>query len=286
MVDGRYRSFFVNDAFKGDNGAPVLALDGSLAGIVSDSNVLSITDLNDDLQDLLDAATGVISPEEEAQNKGWLGVMLQAVNKDYAKAHDLPRSGIWVTHAVSTGPAAKSGMRTGDLIVALNGAPLRLSGSRAQSYFLQSLRPRVGKEFEITVVRDGKEIECKGTFEKSPEDKKMRARDIGIEVKTITEVDAFSQNLFSTEGVLVTDVEPGSAAATSSTFRSGLLRNGDVILELDGKPTPSLDEFKKVLDGVRRKKPAVLLVYFQRGRYNGYAGLNLKIGDNGNGGAH
>ena len=114
----------------------------------------------------------------------------------------------------------------------------------------------------------------------------MRARDIGIEVKTITEVDAFSQNLFSTEGVLVTDVEPGSAAATSSTFRSGLLRNGDVILELDGKPTPSLDEFKKVLDGVRRKKPAVLLVYFQRGRYNGYAGLNLKIGDNGNGGAH
>ena len=128
VVDGRYRSFFVNDAFKGDNGAPVLALDGSLAGIVSDSNVLSITDLNDDLQDLLDAATGVISPEEEAQNKGWLGVMLQAVNKDYAKAHDLPRSGIWVTHAVSTGPAAKSGMRTGDLIVALNGAPLRLSG--------------------------------------------------------------------------------------------------------------------------------------------------------------
>ncbi len=286
VVDGRYRSFFVNKVFKNENGAPVVALDGSLAGIVSGGNVLSITDLNEDLQDFLDAATGVISPEDEVRNKGWLGVMLQAVNKDYAKAHELPRSGIWVTHSVSTGPAAKAGIRTGDLIIALNGNPLRLSGARAQSYFLQSLRPRVGCEFAITVVRDGKEIACKGVFEKVPEAEKLRSRDIGVEVKVITEVDSFSRNLFSSNGVLVTDVEPGSAAATSSTFRSGLLRKGDVILELDGKPTPNLDEFKKVLDAVRRKKPDVLLVYFQRGRYNGYAGLNLKIGDNGNGGAH
>lgn len=286
VVNGRYRSFFVNESFKRDSGAPVVAMDGSLAGIVSDGNVLSITDLNVDLQEFLDAATGVISPEEEAHNKGWLGVMLRAVNKGYAKEHELPRSGIWVTHAVSTGPAAKAGIRTGDLIVALNGSPLRLSGSRAQSYFRQSLRPRVGRKFEITVVRDGRDIICKGTFEKAPEDKKLRARDIGIEVKAITEVDSFTRNLFSSDGVLVTDVEPGSAAATSSTFRRGLLRKGDVILELDGKPTPNLDEFKKILDEVRRKKPDVLLVYFQRGRYNGYAGLNLKIGDNGNGGAH
>jgi S1-C subfamily serine protease len=85
--------------------------------------------------------------------------------------------------------------------------------------------------------------------------------------------------------VLVTEVEAGSAAATSSTFRSGLLRNDDVILEVDGVPTPSLDEFKRVLDEVRSRKPSVLLVYFQRGRYNGYAGLNLKIGDNAGGGA-
>lgn len=286
VVDGRYRSFFVNDAFKNDNGAPVVALDGSLVGITADDNVLSITDLNEDLQDFLNTATGVTSPEDEARSRGWLGVMLQAVNKDYAKEHELPRSGIWVTHAVSNGPAAKAGIRTGDLIIALNGSPIRLSGARAQSYFLQSLRPQVGREFEITVVRNGKNIVCRGTFEKAPEDKKLRARDIGVEVKSITEVDAFSQNLFSSEGVLVTDVEPGSAAATSSTFRSGLLRKGDVILELDGKPTPTLDEFKKVLDELRRAKPDVLLVYYQRGRYTGYAGLNLKIGDNGNGGAH
>ena len=212
--------------------------------------------------------------------------MLQAINKDYAKAHNLPRSGIWVTHAVSEGPADKAGIRTGDLIIELNGSPLRLSGARVQSYFLQSLRPQVGRNFEITVIRHGKKIVCKGTFEKAPEDKKLRARDIGIEVKSITEMDVFAQNLFSSEGVLVTDVEPGSAAATSSTFRSGLLRKGDVVLELDGKPTPTLDEFKKVLDEVRSRKPDVLLVYYQRGRYNGYAGLNLKIGDNGNGGAH
>ena len=283
-VAARYRSFDVNDVFKKSNGAPVVAMNGSLAGIVSGGDVLSITDLNEDLQDFFNDATGVTSPEEEARRKGWLGIMMQPVNKDYAKAHNLPRSGLWVTHAVSDAPAAKAGIRTGDLIKALNGSPLRLSGVRAQSYFLQSLRPRVGKEFEITVVRNGREIACKGVFEKEPEDEKLRARDIGVEVKSITEIDRFSANLFTSQGVLVTDVEPGSAAATSSTFRSGLLRNNDVILEIDGKPTPDLDAFRKVLDEVRRRKPDVLLVYFQRGRYNGYAGLNLKIGDNGNGG--
>lgn len=187
---------------------------------------------------------------------------------------------------MSTAPAFKAGIRTGDLIIALNGNPLRLSGVRAQSYFLQSLRPRVGAKFEITVVRYGREIVCAGKFAKLPEDDKLRANDIGVEVKAITEIDSFALNLFATNGVLVTDVEPGSAAATSSTFRSGLLRKGDVILELDGRPTPDLAEFRRVLDSVRSRKPDVLLVYFQRGRSNGYAGLNLKIGDNKNGGAH
>ncbi len=284
VVAARYRTFDVNGAYKSDAGAPVVDMDGALVGFAASDNIVSITDMHEDLLDFFNEASGVTSPDEAARRKGWLGIMMQPVNKNYARKHGLPRSGLWVTHAISNAPAIKAGIRTGDLIVGLNGEPLRLSGARAQSYFLQSLRPRAEREFEITVLRDGRSVVCKGVFEKQPEEEKFRARDIGIEVKAITDIDRFARNLFTAEGVLVTEVEAGSAAATSSTFRSGLLRNDDVILEVDGRPTPTLDEFKRVLGEVRSRRPDVLLVYFQRGRYNGYAGLNLKIGDNAGGG--
>jgi serine protease Do len=280
----RYRIFDVNDAFKKESLAPVMTMKGVLAGFAVNGNVIAASDLRTDLLDFFNEAAGVIAPEEAARRKGWLGVITQPVNKNYARAHGLPRAALWVTHAVNNSPAFKAGIRSGDLITALNGEPLRLSGARAQSYFLQLLRPRVGRDFEITIRRDTEVITCKGVFAKKPEDEKFRARDIGIEVKTITEPDYFSHKLLTLEGVLVTDVEPGSAAATSSTFRSGLLRENDVILEMDGQPTPTLDDFKRVIDDVRKRELKVLLIYFQRGSYGGYAGLNLRIGDGAGGG--
>ncbi len=280
-IAGRYREFDTDNLSNEERGAPVVDLNGALVGFADRGNVISITDLNEDLQDFLDQATGVTSPEEEALRKGWLGVMLMAVNKEYAQAHDLPRSGLWVTHVVSAGAGAAAGIQVGDLIIALNGQPLQLSGQRALSYFMKALRPRVGCDFEVTVIRDAQEVVCRGVFAKVPEDEKLRARDIGIEVKSITESDVFEKNLFTAAGVLVTDVEGGSPAATSSTFRSGLLRANDVILEIAGQPTPNLKEFGRVLDDVRREKPEVLLVFYQRGLVTGYAGLNLKIGENG-----
>ena len=284
-IEGRYRRFYISPASSLNRGAPVIDLEGSLVGFIAGSDVLSLNDFNDDLQAFLDDATGVTSPEEEARRKGRMGVMLRAINKEFAKAHDLPKSGLWVTHVISDGPAFAAGVRGGDLIVALNGSPLKLSGQRAHSYFMKSLRPQVGREFAVTVIRDGKKVSCKGTFDKVPEDEKLRAKDIGIEVKSITESDIFAKNLFTSQGVLVTDVERGSPAATSSSFRSGLLMKNDVILEIAGRSTPNLDAFMRVLDDVRKDKPNVLLVYYRRGQVTGYAGLNLKIGENGKGGS-
>ena len=284
-VDGRYRKFYISPVSRLEQGAPVIDLEGALVGFKVGGYVLSIKDSNNDLQAFLDDATGVTSPEEEARRKGRMGVMLRVINKDFAKAHDLPKSGLWVTHVVSDGPASAAGVQRGDLIVALNGDPLKLSGQRAHNYFMKSLRPQVGREFDVTVIRDDKKVSCKGVFDKVPEDEKLRAKDIGIEVKSITESDIFAKNLFTSQGVLVTDVERGSPAATSSSFRSGLLMKNDVILEIAGRSTPNLDAFMRVLDDVRKDKPDVLLVYYRRGQVTGYAGLNLKIGENGKGGS-
>jgi hypothetical protein len=52
---------------------------------------------------------------------------------------------------------------------------------------------------------------------------------------------------------------------------------------LDGKPTPTLEAFSKVLDTIRHDHPPVVLVKYARGMLTGYAGLNLAIGEKNNG---
>jgi S1-C subfamily serine protease len=95
---------------------------------------------------------------------------------------------------------------------------------------------------------------------------------------------AIRNNLFISEGVMVTDLKPGSPAATGRTFGEPLLRDGDVLTALGGKPTPDVETFGTVLEEIRREKPDILLVEFQRGAFTGIEALNLKIGDETNGG--
>jgi serine protease Do len=283
-VDGKYRLFDVDGVSRISSGAPVLDMDGRTVGITKDRNVVSMTDLNSDLQLFMSDAAGVTSPDDEARRKGRLGIMMHSINKEYAKKHGLTKSGLWVTHVEDGTPASLAGIRKGDLIVALNGNPLRLSGRRSREYFTKSLRAEIGREFDITVIRDGKEIACHALIHKRPEDEKQYAKDIGVEVKSITDADIINMNLFTSNGVLITKVDGGSPAATSSSFRRGLLMNGDVIISVGGYPTPTLEEFTRVIDDLRRKHPDVLLVVYKRGLVTGYAGLNLKIGENGKGG--
>jgi serine protease Do len=241
-------------------------------------------DLKEDLEEFLGEATGVISPEAADREKGWLGVMLEPINKEYAKARSLPSGALWVTHAVQGGPAKAAGLRTGDLLVELNGEPIKFSGRRALDYFLQSLRPSIGDPFRLTALRDGERIECSGEFAKQPEPVTLHAEDIGVSVTELTDGDIFAHNLFVEEGIWVTDVHRGGSAATSSRFGKSLLAEGDVIMEVAGQPVPSIRAFADVLETLRRERPEAVLVRYKRGRVNGYAGINLTIGDKDNGG--
>jgi len=281
---GRYRTFKLEGVPGNCEGAPVLNLNGEVVGILKSGGVISIVDVREDLDLFLAAASGVRSLEEEERKKAWLGVGTSPVSKSYARLKGLPVSGQWVHSVASQSPAKAAGLQKGDLIIRLNGEDLRFTGSRGREYFNRALRPREGVSFTLTVLRDGAEVECSGVYAKRPEDAELRAEDIGVSLKDITDAAAFSQNLFTENGVLVTDVHKGSAAATGQEFRSGLLMKGDIIVELAGQPTPDIQAFSTVLEEVRRDKPDVVLVKYVHGRETGYAGLNLRIGTHENGG--
>lgn len=280
---GRHRRFLLNLSFTSSAGALVVNLSGQLVGILEGGLVVAASDLRDDLKTFVAEAAGTKSPDDDKKKKGWFGAILEPINKEYAKAKNLSPSALWVVHAVKGGSAAKAGVRDGDLLTALNGKPLRLSGMRAHEYFLKTLHPRVGEKFSVTVLRNNAPVEISGILGKPPEQPVMRAEDLGVTVCGIGDSEVYSRNLYAERGVLVTEVHRGSPAATSGTMRQTLISKDDVILELAGAPTANIVAFGKVLEAIRRARPPVVLVKYQRGRMTGYAGLNLAIGEKDNG---
>ncbi len=282
-VAGRYGEFRM-DGTPSMTGSLLIDLDGQLVGILrSRGSVRSMIDLEEDLAVLLADAMNPGEDEEEAKKKGWLGILTQPVNKAYGRELDLPRSALWAVHVFEGSPAAEAGLQAGDVLVGLYNKPLRFNGSRANTFFIQSLRPKPGKAFTLDVIRDGEPMVLSGTFAEAPEPDTLLAEDLGVAVQSISNPEVIKKNLFTEAGVLVTEVVKGSPAAFSGSMGSKLLNTGDVIVALGGEPTPTLEEFNRVLDQVRQDKPEVLLVGYVRGRSTGYASLNLSLGKNGKG---
>jgi serine protease Do len=282
MIQGRYRQFALSPVPSRSRGAPLYNQTGQLVGIVNQANAFVLSDLEANLDEMLTKANGEAeeTPEDE---DAWFGAMLAPINPDYARANNLPRSALWLVYVYEDSSAAEAGFQSGDLLIRLNGEPLRLSGSRAYQYFLQTLRPRKGKSYTATVLRNGKEIQGSATITNREEPDTLRAEDLGITVSDINEPMVVSLNLRQSEGVVVTDIEPGSPAATGRTFGQPLLRPRDLVVSIGGIPTPDIESFNRALDQIRQEKRKDLLVTFWRGPVSGVEALNLRIGEQENG---
>lgn len=278
---GRYRRYLLNPGPSG--GSLLVNLSGQVIGLSDRNGAVAFCDLREDLESFVAEATGAGASDDGGKKRAWFGASIEPVNKDYAKLKGLPAGALQVGHAVKGSPSAVAGLRAGDLIVAANGKAIPMSGVRALDYFAKTLHPRVGEPFALTVLRNGERVELKGMFTKQPERTMLRAEDIGITVCEINDGDVFAQNLSTDQGVLVTEVKRGSPAANSGSLGQTLLSAKDIIVELAGQPTPTVARFGAVLETLRHDHPPVVLVKYRRGLLTGYAGLNLALGEKGNG---
>jgi len=279
ILEGRYRQFSLPPLPNQARGAPLYTRRGELAGLVGQNNAWALRDLAVDLQELLEEVTGRSTARPPRNENAWFGATIAPINLDYARSQQLPRSALWLVHVFADSPAGLAGFQSGDLLVELNGEPLRLSGARAYQYFLQALRPRIDAPFTAAVLRDGKRIEGAGSLQLRPETATLRAEDLGITVSAIVERLVIHHNLFEDQGVMITEVHPGSPAATGRQFGRNLILQRDVITALGGHPTPTLAAFGEALEMIRRERPAVVLVEFRRGPITGFEALNLRIGE-------
>ena len=205
--------------------------------------------------------------------RGWLGVAIQPVTRDLQKALGLKAArGVLVSDVVQDSPAARGGLRRGDVILKLGGETLRDPAH---------LRNRIaasgsGNKVRLTVLRKGKTLTLKlvlgeldGNDRKSAEaapEKERRGNLAGLTIANLNRQlrERFSIPTRVRHGVVVTKIEPGSAAQ-----RAGLTP-GDVLIEVNRKEVRSTSAFKQRYK--RSGKQTLLLV--QRGSRTLFIVLN------------
>jgi serine protease Do len=180
--------------------------------------------------------------------RGYLGVVIQEVTPDLAKAFKAPESkGALVGDVSSDGPGAKAGLQKGDVIEEIDGQ--EVSGVNDLRLRIASTAP--GTTVHLKVFRNGEPRDVSVTLGQLPE--KANEGPLGGGESESTpmkgvQVDELTAQLRreldlspSIHGVVVTDVSPDSPAAGAG------LRRGDVIEEVNRQPVDSTTEYRKAL---------------------------------------
>jgi serine protease Do len=196
--------------------------------------------------------------------RGYLGVTIQDITPDLAAALKLGQTrGALIGDVDPKGPAAQSGLQSGDVIVEVNGKPI--DDSRELRLMVSSMAP--GTQINMRVLHNGqtrnvaltlaelplKETASATTREKPAPPEPDQPR-LGIAVTELTADLARHLNLpAETKGVVIADVEDGSPAAEAG------LQVGDVIEEVNRKPVRNMAEFQSQLS-TRGSEPILLRV--------------------------
>jgi serine protease Do len=262
-----YENFIQTDASinPGNSGGALLDLHGDLVGI----NTAIVTGGSGGNQ-----GVGFAIPVNMAREvleqivdhgkviRGHLGVAIQGVDADMAKAFGLSQGGgALVSDVTPASPAAKAGIKRGDVILELNGQPI--SAPDDLSVRISEIAP--GTTVHLKISRNGQTRDVNVTLDELSEKTEASASAEtgsaalqGVQVQNLTPAIA-NQLGISTKvpGVVITSVDPSSAAAAAD------LESGDVIQEVNRKPVRNVAEYNRALAGAGNQ--AILLLVNRAG---------------------
>lgn len=237
----------------GNSGGPLFNLDGEVIGINSQIYTRSGGFMGVSFAIPIDDAMNVFRQlrDEGAVSRGWLGVLIQEVNRDLAESFGLKRPrGALVAEVMANSPAEDAGLKTGDIVLQYEGEDVALSSDLPPMVG----RTPVGETASLRVLRGGDIINVDVEIGRLPEDGQARpaspsgssndpsSAPLGLSVEPLPDEIADSWDLAS-GGVLVAEVAPGPA-------RDAGIRPDDVITELNRQPVSSVDDFRSVVDSL------------------------------------
>ncbi|KUJ95069.1 MAG: Protease Do [Desulfonauticus sp. 38_4375] len=273
---GPYDNFIQTDASinPGNSGGPLLNMDGEVIGI-NTAIIASGQGIGFAIPSNLAKRVIAQLKEHKKVQRGWLGVTIQDIDENMAKALGLPKSKGALVDSVTPGdPADKAGIKAGDVIIAVEGEEVKDTNDLTRR--IGSLLP--GTKVKISVWRKGKIKEFRVVLgernlskldSKTPQGEEYALADLGFSLQPLTAREAKALGLDNTTGLIITAVEDGSLAARSD------LRPGDVILEANGQEVKSVKEFEKIFQEDAKPKK-VLMLLLKRDGVNIFRTISLE----------
>ena len=262
---GPFDNFLQTDASinPGNSGGPLINMDGEVIGI-NTAIVASGQGIGFAIPSNL--AMKIVDELKEGKkvSRGWLGVAIQDVDENVAKALGLKDAQGALIGSVTKGePADKGGLKAGDVIIRVGKNSVKDSAELLRR--VAELKP--GTEVSVTVMRNGKELRKTVVLgeraQRGIQQEESRAESgiaLGLNVRPLTRENARALDLpADTKGLLVVKVNPGSPADKAG------LQSGDVIRSANLTEVTDADELRNILEKEAKERGAVMFQILRRG---------------------
>ncbi len=275
---GPYDDFLQTDAAinKGNSGGPLFNMDGEVVGV--NTAIISPTggSIGIGFAVPADTVTAVISQLKEfgQVKRGWLGVKIQSISEDIGESLGVPENtGALVAGVTPESPAAKGGIEPGDVILKFDGKDVTTMRGLPKLV----AQAQIGKSVEVEVLRQGQKktltvaVGMLDDEESKPESATEGGKEPSAQPSTavlglaLTPLTDETRARFGFDakvnGVLVTDIDPASQAASKN------IRQGDVITEAQQEPVREIKDVEAAVEKVKKAggKSVLLLVEDAKG---------------------
>jgi S1-C subfamily serine protease len=266
LGDGSFQNFLQTDApiNQGNSGGALVDTRGELIGI--NSQIISPNGGSVGIgfaipSDMAKSVMDQLLSHGKVQ-RGLMGVGIQDVTGELAASLGMKEArGVLVNSVTPDGPADKAGVKTGDVILKLNGKDV--NDGNALRNEVAGTAP--GTEMTATILRDGKEQDMHLTLgELTPQGAQQRSSrggegespaKLGITVGPITPEIASQLGLpRGTQGLVVESVDPGGAAAEAG------IEEGDIIQEVNRQPVRSAQDMRSAFEKTPAGRAPLLLI--------------------------
>jgi len=189
--------------------------------------------------------------------RGWLGVVIQELDEDLAKSFGLEKKeGVLIAEVADNSPAKKAGLKSGDIILKMNGQKV---------YDIGELRNKIaltppGTKVVFDILREGKHKKVTVTIEEKPGSVTVSLnqhgilKKLGLVLQDLTSDLAEQFGYKEGAGVLIAEVEPGSVAASVG------IQAGQLIVEINRIRVHSVKEALKALSKSKNTKMVLLKI--------------------------